>query len=169
MPARQTGCWDVTGWPWGKEGLRPKVEFRLLSAALTVGSTSWVLREEKEGAAGRTADSALRLQGGTGSRGVRAPQKLLMVGLGASRRPQEVHGPAFTPWAHLGLLTAGTTPQGTARHPGHEGLSHSNTACMRAALSNSVSSRGRFSEHPLGPPRSPCVLPQALKASAPPA
>lgn len=89
------------------------MQFGLLSAALTVGSTSWVLREE-EGAAGRMVDSALRLQGGTGSRGVRAPQKLHTVGLGASRRPQEVHGPAFTLWAHLGLMTAGTTPQGTA-------------------------------------------------------
>lgn len=27
--------------------------------------------------------------------------------------------------------------------------------------------QGEVSEHPLGPPRSPCVLPQALKASAP--
>ena len=44
------------------------MQFGLLSAALTVGSTSWVLREE-EGAAGRMVDSALRLQGGTGSRG----------------------------------------------------------------------------------------------------
>ena len=204
MPTWQIGCRDVTGWSPGKRGLRLQVEFGLLSAGLTVGSTSRVLGEE-EGAAGRMVDLALRLQGGTGSRGVKqAPQKLHTMGLGASWSSQKVRGPAFTLWAHLGLLT---TSQGTVQHPrrarslpeppeaarpclcsvdpprtsdcqnhfprdcstppGYGGLLCSNRSHMRVALSDSVSSGG-FSEHPPGPQRTPCVLPLALKASAPP-
>ena len=59
-------------------------------------------------------------------------------------------------------------PRDCSTPPGYGGLSCSNRSHMRVALSNSVSSGG-FSEHPSGPQRTPCVLPLALKARAPPA
>lgn len=128
----------------GKRGLRLQVEFGLLSAGLTVGSTSRVLGEE-EGAAGRMVDLALRLQGGTGSRGVKqAPQKLHTMGLGASWSPQKVHGPAFAPWAHLGLLTARTTSQGTVQHPQAMGACHAATDHTCELLSPTQSLLGGF-------------------------
>ena len=117
------------------------MEFGLLSAGLTVGSTSRVLGEE-EGAAGRTVDLALRLQGGTGSRGVKqAPQKLHTMGLGASWSSQKVRGPAFTLWAHLGLLT---TSQGTVQHPRAMGACYAATDHTCELLSPTQSLLGGF-------------------------
>lgn len=113
-------------------------------SCLTVGSTSWVLREEKEGAAGRTAGLSSEAAGRDREPGVRAPQKLLMVGLGASRRPREVHGPAFTPWAHLGLPDRlEPLPRGLLDTPAMRAV-HSSSMHAAAALSSSVSSREVF-------------------------
>ena len=164
-PGRQD-VGDVTGWSRGTGGVRPQVGFSCCQLASQWGAhpgSGW------RGDSWEDVDSALRLQGGTGSQGVWAPQKLQTVWLGASPEPLEGMRPAFTPWAHLGLLIARTTSQGAVRHPRPLGLAaQPQTMHASCSLQRSLFRGGRFLSS-LRPQRTPCVLPQALKFSAPPA
>ena len=84
-------------------------------------------------------------------------------------KPLEGTRPAFTPWAHLGLLTARTTSQGAVRHPQPGGVwlaAQPQTMHASCSLQRSLF-RGVFSELPPAAKNSSCVTasPEIQRAS----